>query len=414
MPASESVYYAGSPSEQEKTPHSSHSSSRKHSHHLSNGKQYSNTVQKLSETAEDFVDITEVIVEPEYDEDEEDYEEEEEEERGVAGFLAPRPRPSQTKHDYKLNKLTWYTHNCLPVGLQGSTLHVHQLLDMLCVCGGVMENGVPNKALLYCPVRNLTRWSRAEADVPQYFSASVVLQDEVVLIGGISAVDGKWTGALSSYDFNAHVWVQRYPALPTPRSSASAFVYMEYLVVIGGQDQRGEIVGLVEVLHLPTQVWETSCRLATPVAGASTVVSEGVVYLVGGVGASACTRSVQAAPARKVLSSCHRFSILSSITSELSSSTVWREVHDCPFTKMTAMCSGNQLLAFGGEQVTKSANAEAAEWIWLYDVDDDTWCPVQGMPSARKLCAVTVLPDGNVVIIGGEPEFTKIDIAEVM
>ena len=334
-------------------------------------------------------------------------EEEEDEQHGH------KPLSQRTKHDYKLNKLTWYTHNCLPVGLQGSTLQIHRIADILCVCGGVTEEDIPNKALLYCPIKNVTRWSRSSSDVPQYFSASVVLQNEVVLIGGINAVDGKWTGALSSYDFNSHVWVQRYPSLPTPRSSASAFVYADYLVVIGGQDERGEIVGLVEVLHLPTQTWETSSRLAVPVAGASTVVCGSTVYLVGGVGRSGSTLVVQSAPARKILSSCHRFSIFTSIALE-SSHSVWTRLRDCPFTKMTALCSGDQLLAFGGEQLTQSANAEPAEWIWIYDQTENSWSPIQGMPSPRKLCAVMMKPDGNIVIMGGAPDFTKIDIAEIL
>ena len=364
-------------------------------------KSYNCTEKKLSATAETIVDITEVVVE------EEDEEEEEDEKHGH------KPLAQRTKHDYKLNKLTWYTHNCLPMGLQGSTLQVHQIADILCVCGGVTEDDIPNKALFFCPTNNLTRWSRSSSDVPQYSSASVVIQNEVVLIGGISAVDGKWTGALSSYDFNSHVWVQRYPSLPTPRSSASAFVYADYLIVIGGQDERGQIVGAVEVLHIPTQSWETSARLAVPVAGASTVVCGSTVYLVGGVGKSGCTQVVQSAPARKILSSCHRFSILSSLALE-SSQSIWTQLHDCPFTKMTALCSGDQLLAFGGEQVTQSANAAPAEWIWIYDQSDNIWSPIQGMPSPRKLCAVVMLPDSNIVILGGAPEFTKIDIAEIL
>ncbi len=345
----------------------------------------------------------------------EEEEEEEEDEGDRRGGDKSKPLSERTKHDYKMNRLTWYTHNCLPVSLHGYTIRVHQFSDQLCVCGGIMEDNSPNRSLLYCPIKNLTRWSRASADAPQYLSASAVIQNEVVLISGISAVDGKCTGALSSYDFTADVWVQRYPPLPTPRSSASSFFYADYLVVLGGRNEQGEVVGVVEVLHIPTQVWETSSQLPVPVAGASTVVCGKTVYLMGGTGQSTDIQSVQSALVRKILSSCHRFSLLSSLTPDfMSSRNIWQLLHDCPFTKMTAMCSGNQLLAFGGEQLTKSANLEPAEWIWIYDPSDNTWSPVQGMPSPRKLCGVTMLPDNNVVIVGGDPDFTKIDIAEII
>ena len=135
---------------------------------------------------------------------------------------------------YKVRPLTWYSHHCLPQGLQGSTLRVHEFGDRLYVCSGATNDGLPNKAIFHCSVRNLTRWVRADPDVPQYYSASAIIQGEVVLISGLGAVDGKCTGLLSSYDSKAHVWVQRLPPLPTPRSSASAFVYGDYLVVVGG------------------------------------------------------------------------------------------------------------------------------------------------------------------------------------
>lgn len=374
------------------------------------------TSKKISGKA-DAVDITEVVLEEEggeleEDDDEEDEEEEEDDEVGVIDerLHIPKSLHQCNKDDFKLNRLTWYTHRCLPVGLQGSTLRVHQFSDQLCVCGGLTADDIPNKALHYCPTRNLTSWKRAQSDVPQYFSASVILQEELMLISGVSAVDGKLTGALSSYNFSSHVWVQRYPPLPVPRSSTSAFIYRDYLVVIGGQNEKGEVVRMVNVLHLPSQIWESASYLPIPVAGASTVVCENVIYLVGGIGQSACIQSVQCADVRKLLSSCHRFSLISGIRSELSN--VWKQLHDCPFTKMTATCSGNQLLAFGGEQLTRSVRADPAEWIWIYDKEDDTWSPVQGMPSPRKLCAVTMLPD-NMIIIGGDPHFTHIDLAEI-
>ena len=272
-----------------------------------------------------------------------------------------------------------------------------------------MEDDVPNKGLLHCPIRNLTRWSRATPDVPQYHSASAIVQNELVLIGGLSAVDGKCTGAIQSYDTNAQVWVERFPPMPTPRSSASAFAYAEYVVVAGGKDDSGAALSVVEVLHIPSQTWETSTRLPVKVAGHSLVVCEDRVYLIGGSDGVAFQQSVYAASVRKILSTCNRFSVISSALS-----STWEQLQDCPFIKMAAVCSGNQLLAFGGEEITLAANAVAAEWIWTYSVDNNTWTPVQGMPSARKHCCATVLLDDRLIVIGGEPDYKRIDIAEIL
>ena len=41
---------------------------------------------------------------------------------------------------------------------------------------------------------------------------------------------------LLSYDPKAKVWVSRFSLIPTPRSSAAAFVYGECLIVVGGQN----------------------------------------------------------------------------------------------------------------------------------------------------------------------------------
>ena len=314
-------------------------------------------------------------------------------------------------HSYKVKPLTWYSHHCLPQGLQGSTLRVHEFGDRLYVCSGATNDGLPNKAIFHCSVRNLTRWVRADPDVPQYYSASAIIQDEVVLISGLGAVDGKCTGLLSSYDSKAHVWVQRLPPLPTPRSSASAFVYGDYLVVIGGQNDSGEPLNITEVLHISAQTWESAASLPIKVAGASIVVCGDMAYLVGGYDRESCLQSVYCASVRSILASCRRFF---NFSEKVISRGIWKQLHDCPFTKMTALCSGNQLLAFGGEEVTKAAKSHAAEWIWCYDSENNTWTPVQGMPSARKLCCVTMLPNNNMVIIGGEPDYRRIDIAEIV
>ncbi len=314
------------------------------------------------------------------------------------------------------DRLTWYTHRCLPEGLQGCTLRVHDLGGRLYVCCGKMEDGMLNKGVFYCSVQDFTRWKRATPDVPQYQSASAIVQNELVLIGGLSAVNGKCTGAIQSYDGTAQIWVERFPPMPTPRSSASVFVYAEYVVVAGGLDDSNAALSVVEVLHIPSQTWETSARLPIKIAGHSLVVCGDQVFLLGGTDGAAYQQSVFVASVRKILSTCSRFTILANIaqSSPFSSKPVWNQAQDAPFIKMTAVSKGNQLLAFGGEEVTKSANAVAAAWIWIYNAESNTWTPVQGMPSARKLCCVTVLPDNNLIVIGGDPDFTRIDIAQVV
>lgn len=319
----------------------------------------------------------------------------------------------KTRSQYKNTKLTWYSHNCLPQGLQGSTLRVHVLGDKLLLYGGATSDGLPNKALYYCPIRNITRWMRAHLDVPQYYGASAIVQGELVLISGLGAIDGKCTGALTSYDFKAHVWFQRYPPIPSPRTSSDAFVFGENLIVIGGQNDCSSAVDTVEVMHVPLKVWGKATSLPTKLAGPSVTVCGDTVYVLGGSDGTVFSQSFCSATVRAIVSSSSQISGPFGFR-DRNCEAVWNQLHDCPFTKMTTACSGNQLLAFGGEEVTKSANSHPAEWIWFYNPTENTWTPVQAMPTPRKFCTATILPDNNIIIIGGEPDFFRIDIAEIL
>ena len=312
------------------------------------------------------------------------------------------------RRSYKVNRLNWYSHKCLPRGLQGSTLVVHRCGEKLYVCGGANKDGTPNKALYTCFVRNLTRWVKLSPDAPQYHCASAIVQDELVLISGLSSADNKCTGVLSSYDHKAQVWVQRFPPLPTPRSSAAAFVHGEYLIVVGGQNEDSNALSLVEVLHVPSHTWETATRLPQKVAGQSVAVSGDVVYLIGGSSGPSCLRAVFSASIQAITSSCHHFSLFES-TDRISK--VWKQLCDCPFTMMAATCNRGQLLALGGNEVTKDEN-HTAQWIWIYENKQNIWTPVQSMPSPRKLCSAAVLDDSSLIIVGGDPDFDTIDIAE--
>ena len=311
---------------------------------------------------------------------------------------------------YKERRITWYSQVCLPQGLQGSTLRVHHCDGKLYLCGGANEDGTPNKSVFHCSVHNMTHWEKLTPEAPQYHCSSVVVHNELVLVGGHSSSStGRCTGALSSYDSRAGLWVQRLPAMPTPRASTAAFVSGNYLVVVGGQKRDGEIVNTVEVLHIPSAKWETASGLPENYAGQSVALAADEVCLVGGSSEGGAGTSVFVASIPKILSSCRFFSLFANTDR---SGKIWRQVANCPFTLMTALCIEDQYLTLGGQEVT-NASEQPAGIIWMYGREENTWTPIQRLPSARQLCCAAILPDHRLVVLGGLPRFTTVDIAEM-
>ena len=314
-----------------------------------------------------------------------------------------------SQQHYKEQRFKWFSHNCLPVGLQGSTLKLHHCDGRLYLCGGAKEDGSPNTTVYTCSVRKLTHWEALSPETPQHHSASVIIHNELVLVGGHVDGDSKCTGALTSYDHRARNWVARLPAMPTPRASAAAFVVGDYLIVSGGQKGEGEVTNAMEVLHIPSQKWEAAARLPESLAGQSVAVCSNEVFLVGGLDAEGAKVSVYTATIPKILSSCRLFSLF---TTTDRAGRIWRQLFDCPFSLMTIVCINEHLFAIGGQEVTK-ATEQPAGLIWMYSRERNTWTPVQRLPSARQLCCAAVLPDHRLVVVGGDPQFTSVEIAEM-
>lgn len=315
-----------------------------------------------------------------------------------------------TKRD-GLNRLKWHSQPSLPDGLHGSTLRVHECGDRLYICGGAHEDGTPNMSVYYCSTQNVTHCTKVAASAPQYYCGSAIINDELVLIGGLNSSSNTCTRALSSYDARAQLWVTRLPPLPTPRSSSATVVCSNYLVVVGGQDEDGETVGTVEVLHIPSKSWETAAGLPVNVAGQSVALCNNTIYLLGGIDGSACLQSVYAASIESIIASCHRASMFSSINR---AGRVWKQVCDCPFPLMVAVANCDQLLALGGTRESNAADNVLVDLIWVYDESRNVWAQIQNMPSPCRLCSVIVLSDNNMLIVGGEPNFWQIDIAELV
>lgn len=197
--------------------------------------------------------------------------------------------------------------------------------------------------------------------------------------------------------------------MPTPRASATAFVTSDYVIVIGGQKKNGKLVNIVEVLHVPSSRWEVATPLPESMAGQSVAVCGDMVYLIGGINqARVPSTSVYVASIPQILSSCHFFSFLVSTDNN---GRIWKQLSDCPYPLMTAISFEDQIFVLGGQEIT-NASEQPAAILWCLNQEENTWTPVQELPSARQLCCATILPDYTLVIAGGLPHFTTVDIAK--
>lgn len=315
----------------------------------------------------------------------------------------------------KRSTFNWTSHRCLREGLQGVTLKTHRTQSRIFLCGGATGTGQPNINVFYCPRRNITRWAKV-ANAPQYYCASVVLRRELVLVSGISTASNRCTKQLSTYDFVGNSWLEKLPPIPTPRSSAAAAVWGDYLFVMGGIDDSGRLLDTIEVLHLSQQQWMSVFHLPIPLAGATAITYKSRIILFCGMGIEGLSKRVYSFAPDRLLSSS---GLLARLT--VSPSSIWRQHQDTPYTVMAFCIFSNHLLGFGGIEKTSSIS-EPAQWVWKFNlpVDEEAnppqsnnWALVTKMHTARKLCSAVAISSTALAVIGGNPYYSVLDIAEV-
>ena len=306
-------------------------------------------------------------------------------------------------------KFKWASHRCLLEGVQGVTLRIHRLGSRLVLCGGATATGQPNLQLSFCPLKNPTRWARLSGRLPQYYSASVVIDDRLVLIGGYDSSTNACTKQLVSYNFDGKTWQPLAHQMPTARSAASAVACGDYVAVIGGISSTQQFLDTVELLHLPSGQWITAISLPKPTAGASVVLFRRRVFVIGGSSKEGISRAVYSTPLDRLVTTTGRFSRLT-----LNSSSVWTRHEDVPYGMMSTCIFRDNLLVMGGIERTASLS-QPAQWVWCYCPVEERnhWTVIQKMHTGRKMCCVTSLSHSQFLVLGGSPYFSVVDVASV-
>ena len=241
----------------------------------------------------------------------------------------------------------------------------------------------------------------------KYFSMAVV-NNQLVLVGGVDVRTDKVTNKLGVWNEQSKTWTHPLPPMTTACSSPSVVVYEnKWLIIVGGHDGRTAL-SRVEILDTTgSGQWYLAAPLPQTCYWASTVSIGNTYYLVGGYSAL----SAVVVESSKVYSVCLDDLISQAVpqaagTSAPSTPSPWTTMPDTPLTVSTAFCLNGALMTVGGSGWRPT--------IYHYQPSTRRWIRAGELPTRREGCACTVLPSGELFLVGSRRiNDTSIDLASI-
>ena len=189
------------------------------------------------------------------------------------------------------------------------------------------------------------------------------------------------------------------------------------LIVAGGKGEK-DYIAMIEALNTAsgTLQWSTAVNLPQPAFGGVLVeiISTNHWDVMGGYEKYGLSiKSVYSCSLNALLQTCNpqSFGASSASSSNLSPSKVWKRVADIPAIDSAYVSLHDHLLAIGGKD---SDNKPIAD-VHMYNPSTNSWEVVSHMAKPRCSCYAAVLPDNQLVVVGGCTRgLTKTDSVEIV
>ena len=230
--------------------------------------------------------------------------------------------------------------------------------------------------------------------------AIAVIDGLLTTVGGYRGSLNKNTNRLFSLtgEGNGRKWTRKFPPMPTKRYILSALCTGTVLIVAGGEDDDNHKLQTVEVLNTETRQWHTAPDLPEPLAESSLALRGDLVYLLGGINKdNSPTNSVYSCSLSSLVSSKSLGERLVSTLRRSSKGSTWNRVVDLPVKRPTAVTLHSQLLVIGGRD-SKNKHTTA---VHMYPPTTNSWEVISHMSTPRYDCLAAVLPDNQLMVVGG-------------
>ena len=241
-----------------------------------------------------------------------------------------------------------------------------------------------------------------------YWFSMGVLDNQLVLVGGVDMESSVRTNLLGALDDNASesvsCWTHPFPPMPTARSGAMVVVHNNrWLLVAGGYNEFDECLSKVEIFDILSRQWYSSATLPIETFKMSSTIIKNTWYLLGGYSHCAGDRDVFCINLNNLIIEAISQPFTTSLTQ-----TDWSSLPETPYERSAALALNGALLAVGGE-------SGGSTTVCLYCPSSNSWTKIEGMLfQGREECSCTILPSGKVLIIGGNTQQVHIGTVTIV
>ena len=157
-------------------------------------------------------------------------------------------------------------------------------------------------------------------------------------------------------------------------------------------------IATIEVLNTATLQWSTAVDLPQPMfCGSLLQVGDDCIYLLGAYGKGTIPiKSAYTCSLIALLQSCNLQSLTNPAWSPVPSE-VWRSVTDTPTVDSSYVSLHGRLLAIGG----RHSDSKPITAVHMYEPSTNSWEVVSHMATPRSKCYTAVLPDNQLIVVGG-------------
>jgi hypothetical protein len=299
-------------------------------------------------------------------------------------------------------KLKWKRGKDMPYNMSKSVQAV-VIGDNVYVGGGYTRS-VENRSTVMVYSLASGSWSRLPPQETQWFSMAAV-NNQLVLVGGSTKISpNQVTGILAMWDEGSQSWTRPFPKMPTPRHLLSITFYQKWLVVAGGKTGRDSHSNKVEILDTLSGQWYEGSPIPSGCSEMSSAINGNMWYLSSGFNCLGSNKHVLSVNLDELISQA-----LPQSTSNTSPPlpSPWQTLTDIPLTFSAVLVLNGALMTIGG--IGSSA-------IHHYQPSSKSWVKVGDLPIQRYQCACTVLPNGEILAVGGITNIgsNRVDIGAIV